>query len=66
MKIGKFVIITKKEYDRLQRDHRRVQTLMAINDKVAKTKRKRQDNERANREISSALSQLDFYTEVDA
>lgn len=66
MKIGKFVIITKKEYDRLQKDSQAIQTLRKAKAEAIAKNKNRIDNERANRAISNALSQFGYFPEVDA
>lgn len=58
--VGKFVIITKKEYDDLMKDRRTLKIIRGANAEKARINKKRYDNEMANRMISSAIKELDY------
>lgn len=58
--VGKFVIITKKEYDDLMKDRRTLKIIKDTEAKKQERNKKRYDNEMANRMLSSAIKELDY------
>lgn len=64
VKVGKFVIITKKEYDDLMKDRHTLKIIRSAEAEKARINRKRYDNEEANRILSSAIKELN-YIDID-